>query len=469
MPETSKLNVTDPQLLTEAAAAAEFARRYSGGLKYNHTTGKWLQFVEGRWAECSTGEEQRAAKELATAYAQAAANSLAAAASRDAFAFAKRLASTNGVTSLLRLAQSERSLAVESQQFDTNPHLFNVKNGTIELATQSATGTPAHRFRPARPDDLLALQANVEYDEAATCPQFVAFIDATFQGDEDLIRYVQRLLGSCLKGGNDEQVFPICWGSGANGKSTLLNLVRDIFGDYGQTLSGDALAVKRAGAITNDIADLKAVRFAIAQELPRKIDTNLVKRLTGGDQVRGRRLFQNNEEFTPEVTIIASTNTKPTLPAGDEAVWRRVHLIPFKHTVSLEDRDIDLPKRLMAEVSGILNWLLTGYGDYLRQGLNPTTAVLAATSEYRDELDLVKRFVDDICDVNPAFKEGAAAIQEAFKRWCEENGETPVRAVQLKERLASLGYQQTRLSGGNKYTGLRLQPPVAGPSLEGAA
>lgn len=469
MPDTSTLNVTDPQQLTEAAAAAEFARRYSGGLKYNHTTSKWLQFVEGRWAECSTGEEQRAAKELATAYAQAATNSLGITGSREAFAFAKRLASTNGVTSLLKLAQSEKSLAVETQQFDTNTRLFNVKNGTIELAPRGTTGAPTHQLRRAQPDDLLALQANVKYDAAATCPQFEAFIDETFEGDGASIEYVRRLLGSCLAGGNDEQVFPICWGSGANGKSTLLNLVRDIFGDYGQTLSGDALAVKRAGAITNDIADLKAVRLAIAPELPTKPDTNLVKRLTGGDQVRGRRLFQNNEEFTPEVTVIASTNTKPTLPAGDDAVWRRVHLIPFKHIVSPEDRDTDLPQKLLAEAPGVLNWLLRGYAHYVQRGLAAPDTVMAATSAFRDELDLVKRFVEDMCDVNPASKEGAAAVQDAFKHWCETNGEPPVRASQLKERLASLGYEQTRIAGGNKYMGLRLRPTAELGSFERAA
>lgn len=453
----------DERKLTDAAGAELFATRYAESARYNHSTKTWWVFEDGHWVESNKGAVEQFAKRLADPYFDVASElgkSGQGEWSRRVFKFALHLLSASGIRGLLYAAQSE--LPVGPDEFDSHPLLFNVKNVTLELFRHVDAGQAAFVARPPHPNDLLTKQADVEYQPTATCPRFDCFLHETFEGDQELIAYVLRLFGSCLAGGNPEHVFPFFWGEGANGKSTLLNLMRRMFGEYGQTLSAHALLNKRSGAATNDIADLRGIRLAICTELPSNanVDTTLLKSVSGGDNLRGRRLHQNNVEFTPEALMIAATNSKPNLPVTDDAIWRRVHLVPFKYVVAPAQRDPELPLKLWEERSGILNRLLAGYAGFVERGLDTPNMVNAATAAFRDELDLVKRFVDECCETGAGATHPAGALRKAYVTWCQQNGDTPTR--DFKQRMQGLGYPQKREGGGFRYIGITLRDDATG-------
>jgi putative DNA primase/helicase len=444
--------------LTEAAAAQQFAAIYAHEIRYNHEKRRWFVWRDGRWAPDSNGAVERLMKGLSVDYSMAATTAMAAGEtdfSRALSRFALRLNSSAGLSGVLKSAQTENPLSLAGDEFDRHEMLFNVQNGTIELARNAAEGPYA--FRPASPKDLLTLQASVEYQPGATAPKFEAFIDDTFGGDQELCEFVRRLAGYTLAAGNPEQILVICHGEGKNGKSTLLNLLRDLLGGYGQALSDVALLTRHGGAISNDLYDLQKVRLAISPDFAKSnIDEGLLKQLSGGDRVRARPLFGHNIEYRPDLTVFIASNHKPHFDAGDSAIWRRLILVPFSHVVPEARRNVRLAEELLCEGPGILNWMLQGYADYLQAGLAVPTVVLGATQQYRDEADQVKRFIAERCEARRDIKQPAAELQAEFARWARDNGEPPLRPGALKERLSALGYPSQRNKKQITYEGLRL-------------
>ena len=209
-----------------------------------------------------------------------------------------------------------------------------------------------------------------------------------FNGDNGLIEYFQKAAGYSLLGDNREKVMFICQGSGANGKSLLLETIREVVGTYGQSVHVSALmyAKSNGGAARPEIARLRGVRFALASETEKgqRWSANRVKHLTGGDMVAARALYRDISEFKTKATIWLACNYKPEADAADAAMWRRMRLIPFLRVFKTEEQDLSLSEKLAEERDGILAWMLQGLAMYREQGLTEPDAVVKATAKYRN-------------------------------------------------------------------------------------
>ena len=367
---------------------------------------------------------------------------------------------------------------------DREPLALNVGNGTlrfVETGGEAAAGDkPARagiwtlRRDPHRREDMISKLVPVDHDEAAECPLFEAFIE-TVLPDDEVRSFVQRYLGYALTALTREQVFCFFWGSGRNGKSTLVDLVCRIFGDYAATVPFETLAGddrRKGSEATPDLARLPASRLVRASEPESKMQFReaMVKSLTSGEPILVRRLHQDFVEIYPAFKLVISGNHKPSIHGTDEGIWRRVLLVPFEVQIAPEAIDRRLPDKLWEERSGILNWLIAGTLSYLEEGLRIPDAVRSATQEYREESDPLGAFLREACEVTGRDEdmETPGDLHGGFKVYCEQAGfnvwgpSTFTR--QLPLRAAAFGFRKAKTMGMSVYRGIRIKDAFRPPS-----
>jgi putative DNA primase/helicase len=329
---------------------------------------------------------------------------------------------------------------------------------------------------PYNPDLKLTKLAPVTYDPNADCPKWKAFLQRIFNDNERLIRFVQRAVGYSLTGSTREQCLLFLHGTGANGKSTFLEVIRALLGDYAVTAEFSTFVADRKSSVRNDIARLHSARLVTAIEVGegKRFAEELIKTLTGGDTVAARFLYREFFEFRPRFKVWLAANYKPEIRGSDYAIWRRIRLIPFTVTIPPEEQIPDLAEQLKEELSGILNWALEGLRDWLANGLQPPPEVTEATEAYRAEMDIVGLFVQDACVADPKAVTPSKTLYEAFREWCAENGHELLTPKQFGRRLSAKGFTCGRARVEGKlcrcWFGLRLrnendpQPDLLPPS-----
>jgi putative DNA primase/helicase len=343
---------------------------------------------------------------------------------------------------MLSLAQTEHSIAITGNRLDTNPWLFNVLNGTINLRTGD--------FYHHRREDMISKIAPVNCDLTCIPPElWFSFLDRTMAGSSGLIKYLQKFTGYSLTGDTREKCLPVAYGIGDNGKTIFTATIGGMLGDYAQETPIDTLMIKRNESIPNDIARLKGARLVTASEGERgqKLAESLIKRLTGGDKVSARFLHQEWFEFTPEFKIFLSTNHRPIIRGGDNAIWNRIHLVPFEVIIPKSEqipRTVML-ERLRQEWSGILKWAVEGCLLWQEEGLEKPEEVERATDDYRADSDIIGGFISDCCIVNPLAKCTKAELRSAYEIWCSKNDEEPVSTRNFKSILMERGIKDCRV------------------------
>jgi len=348
---------------------------------------------------------------------------------------------------MVTLASTEEGVPVGIDDLDADPWLLNVLNGTVDLRT----GEP----RPYDPDDLISRLAPVEYNPDATCPTWLAFVSRIMSGDIDLISYLQRSVGYSLTGSTREQVLFLPYGTGANGKTTAVETVRAMLGDYAQQMPAAALMERRSES-TNDIARLRGARFVSAAETNsgHSLNEALVKAVSGGDRVTARFLYQENTEFHVSGKIWLATNNRPTVRELGEALWRRLRVIPFEVTIPVAERDPDLLDKLIAELPGILAWAVQGCRAWQRDGLQTPAEVQNATDEYRTESDPLAPFLEDCCIRGSDYWAASADLYNAYTFYCEHSHETPaVSSKAFQHQLRAHGLVPRQKSGPSRARG----------------
>jgi putative DNA primase/helicase len=352
------------------------------------------------------------------------------------------------VAAMIKLAQSEPGIAVVPADLDRDPWLFNCPNGTIELRTG--------KLREHRRTDLITKICTTPFHPDAPAPTWQSFLDKVFNHENDVIAYLQRLLGYCITGDVREQQLPILWGSGSNGKSTLIGAALDTIGsDYAGQVAPDLLITPRGDRHLTELADLHGKRLCVASETGegRPMNEERIKLLTGGDEIAARRMREDIWRFKPTHKIILQTNHRPVVRGGDFAIWRRIALVPFtvrfwdptkpdEVALGLPDelrKDTSMPERLKAERPGILAWMMRGCLEWQRIGLCPPRCVTDATAEYRSGEDVVGRWLEECCVVmnQTRVKIKAGDAYPAFARWQELTGETPWNQRTFAERMAT--------------------------------
>jgi putative DNA primase/helicase len=279
-------------------------------------------------------------------------------------------------------------------------------------------------------------------------------------GRAELVDYWQRVLGYALTGDVGEQVLFFLHGAGSNGKTTLLNVVLALVGDYGKQAPPDLLLAKRGdGNHPTEIADLLGARVVTTVEVEdgRRLAESLVKQLTGGDRLKARFMRQDFFEFDARFKLFLAANHRPVIRGTDHAIWRRVRLIPFDVTIPPAERDRTLPEKLRAELPGILAWAVQGCLAWQREGLGLPDAVASATQSYRAEMDTLADFLAERCVLTETATATSKALFAAYRAWCEETGEKAMTQKAFTTRLSEHGLRPGRAPGGTRiWTGIGL-------------
>ncbi len=357
------------------------------------------------------------------------------------------------------LAAAVPDLRVGSDQWDARPFLLNTLSGTLDLERTDDRG----HFAVLRPDRAhrLTRLAQVRYEPDATCPNFRRFLDRILP-DTDVQVFLQVWFGYCLTGDTSEQKLVIQHGQGANGKSTLTELVAAILGDYAVALDVKTFMHderRRGGDATPDLIRLPGARLVTASEPEQgdRISESLVKTITGSERVTARPLFKDQIEFDPQFKLMLATNAKPRIRGQDEGIWRRVLLVPYEVMIPKAERKPPRLMRaeLMAEASGVFNWMLDGYRIWLESGLQIPTAIEAATAQYRAESDQIGEFLKAATEAAPGERVSSARLYGLYTDWCKANALDVRSHTAFGIRLGELGYGK-QVVGVTFYVGLRI-------------
>lgn len=436
--------------LTDMGNAERFARQHKENTYYCHQRGKWLHYNGARWAWDNTGEASLKAKETITTIYQEAAQETVQIRRTALEKHAMRSESASKIMAMLSLAKSEPDITILENELDADPWLLNVANGTLDMRTRKLH---AHRAR-----DRHTKMAPVVADPQAACPQWEAFLNEIMDGNTSLISFLQRAVGYALTGDTREQCFFLLWGTGANGKTTFLQTIASMLGDYWQQSPTEMLLVGRFGGVPNDIARLKGTRFVsiIEFEEGRRLAESLVKALTGGDTITARFLFHEFFEFIPEFKLFVGTNHKPVIKGTDLAIWRRIRLIPFTISIPEERQDKDLLDKLKEELPGILNWAVEGCRLWQEDGLGTPVEVREATTEYRNESDVLSQFLDERTVQEEGALTMASELYRDYKWWTEDNNEKTITGRAFGRALIERGFDKVRRNTGNHYLNIGL-------------
>ena len=341
---------------------------------------------------------------------------------------------------LLRIVRTEPEITCEADDFDENHELLNLENCTLVL--------DSGKFREHSPDDMLTKMMKASYDKAAKCTRFEQFIDEIFSGNTEVIEFMQRYLGYCLGGSTLEQIFVFFHGAGSNGKSVLTETLYNLFGDYGQKISTQAITYSRRGSEKDRqeqiYSGLKGIRLAFATETGQnmKLDESAVKDLTGGESITARELYASYESYKPIFKFIMSGNYKPVISGTDLGIWRRIRLVSFERTFTGDEIDPQLLEKLLNERDGILQWLLRGYEKWREKGLGdlPET-IQAAINEYRSESDILGQYIEERLIRVPDAVTETDSIYTDYKDWMDSNGYLrSVKKRKLTSELVKRGY-----------------------------
>ena len=438
---------------TDEANGALFLKLHGMDVLYCPPWDKWLVWCGSHWRIDDSIRVRRLAADLPRQLYKDASEATDSSERRSIADLALKLESNNRQSALLEMAKCR--VVVHNSELDKGRFLLNAANGTVDLKNGKLRGH-------ARAD-LLTHDAAIQYDPAATCPTWTRFLNDVFSGDAELIEFVRRAIGYSLTGDVREQVLLICHGSGSNGKSVFLNILRKLLGRLALQAAPDLLMADRNRRHPTEQADLYGRRAVICQETEenRRFNEALVKQLTGGDSVRARRMREDFWEFEPTWKIWLSTNHRPEIRGTDHAIWRRVRLIPF--TVTFHDpgkgepvKDASMEEKLTAELSGILAWAVQGCMAWQRDGLTLPKAVHEATEEYRQQQDVLAAWLNDRCVVKRLADAKAADLYASYTEWCDANGERPEPQRRFGMRLTERGFQRQKRMVGHFWLGVGL-------------
>lgn len=433
--------------LSDLGNAERFVHEHGDYFRYVPELG-WLHWDGRRWDRDTTGAVMRASKITVRRIKREAAETADKKLAEKRWQHGHRSEQRPRLEAMVALAATEAEVVVTAEQLDAHPDLLTVGNGTVDLRTGE--------LRPHEPADLITRATTIDYDRSAGCARWARFLAEIADGDVDLVGYLQRLVGYTLTGHTSEQMLAVFYGTGCNGKTTLVNVLQKLHGDHAVTAPFDTFTRGRNDrGPRDDLARLRGARLVTAAESGegRRLDEATVKEITGGDRIAARPLYREYFEFRPAFTLLLTTNHRPRVDADDEAIWRRLQLVPFEQ--SFEGReDRDLEAMLEAELPGILTWAVLGAMKWYRLGLDPPATVRAATADYRNDEDAIGQFLADVCTLDPDARTIKTQLRGAYERWCGDNGEQPLTAREFGVRLARHGIRRGG-AGRSQYVGVR--------------
>lgn len=441
---------------TDTGNAERLVGRHGHDLTYVYGLG-WFVWSGTHWRRDRTGEVERRAKETVRSIHEEAARVADDDRRKQLAKWAIASESAARIRAMISLAMSEPGVPVgEVEELDKDPWLLNVTNGTLDLRTGE--------LREHRREDLITKLAPVEYDPDAEAPAWEAFL-RTALPSESVRGFVQRAVGYSLTGVVGEKVLPFLYGPGDTGKTTFVETVMNLLGDdYAQPAAPDLLLSKRGGNHPTELADLLGKRFVAAVEVEqgRRLAESLVKQLTGGDRIKARFMREDFFDFKPTHKVWFAANHRPDVRETGNAIWNRIKLVPFDVVIPKERQDRRLTEKLRDEAPGILAWAMRGCLGWQEEGLGEPEEVMAATAEYREEMDPLADFFSERCVLGPEVWASKKDLQKAYKGWADWVGQKPLDWNFVADRLKELGCTKKRKHTGHGWTGIGLrsvEPP----------
>ena len=446
---------------TDAGNAELMARKYKGEVLYCPDTKSFLVYDGSRYVKDTENKVEWLMKDLLKSWMIQANLDTDEDRRKRTIQHILKSENQNRIKAAVDSLKSEPGLSAGLDNFDKDIWKFNVANGTIALKTG--------KLQSHTPADLLMKKSPVKYEPNAKCPHWINFVDSITNGNKELQGFLQEALGYSLTGDTSEQCLFILHGSGANGKSTFIEIAREVLGDYGMQIPVETLLVRKHEGASNDVAGLKGARFAAASEAEKgqSLAESKIKQLVAGnDKISARFLYGEFFDYVPQFKIFLATNWMPKISGTDHGIWRRIRLIPFEvafidpkihpETPTNRQQDRGLGAKLRSELSGILNWMLAGCLRWQKEGLSRPEAVTSATEGYREDNDPVGQFIGERCETDGS--EAFAPLYEAYYDWATEARDRPINRKEFSQRLAAKGYNRERRgkSGERTIVGLTL-------------
>jgi putative DNA primase/helicase len=388
---------------SDEALALLFADTHADDMRFVAKWGQWLIWDGTRWKADDTLQYFNRARTICRK------------AARTANKGGKGVASAKTVAAIVNLARADRRLAATFDQWDRDPWLLNTPGGVVDLRNGN--------IRPAVPEDYLTKVTAVA--PGGECPLWIEFLTWAMAGDTELVLYLQRVGGYILTGLTREHALFFLYGTGDNGKTVFLKTLADILNEYHRVAAVETFTATDHESHPAELAWLQNARLVTATETEegRRWAESKIKKLTGGDPIAARYMRQDWFEFQPQFKLTIAGNHKPALRAVDQAIRRRINLIPFAVTVSAEQKDKDLAEKLKAEWPGILAWMIEGCRQWQERGLDPPKAVLEATREYLEAEDAIGRWLEDCSVLDPNSWESSSALFASWNNWAITNNE----------------------------------------------
>ncbi|MEQ9106503.1 MAG: phage/plasmid primase, P4 family [Limnobacter sp.] len=446
---------------SEVGNMERFVAHHKDKVRYVPERKRWVLWDGTRWKRCGHSDVHALALETAKGIYDEARDCKTEEGRKRSTQWALGSQNERRIRSMINMASNAPDLVASIGAFDTDPAKINCQNGVVDLKTGELIGHSS--------SELVMKLAPVNYLRHAKCPTFSKFLHSIFNGDVELIRWMQRAIGYTLTGLTNEQLFFLAYGTGANGKSTLFETILDVLGDYGRAAEFDTfLASDRSNTrVMEGVAKLQGIRFALASETDsaKRFSEALVKQITGGDTVTGSFLYGASFEFRPDFKLWLLANHLPFAKDGSHGFWRRVKVVPFARRFTKDEMDQTLRAKLMSEAEGIFAWCVRGAVSWFKRmeetggqsGIGTCDAVDEATNVYRSDQDLLGQFIEDRLGEDKGNEVPAKVLYTAYEDWCREAGEqTPCAQSLFSKRLEERDILKKRKKSGVVYLDVRL-------------
>ncbi len=445
--------LTVPSTLTDIGLGRRLVVKANGTLRWCREHKGWLAWDGRRWVSDDGARPAAVAKAVADELWRELADAGPAVVTPAMLKFVKAASDSRTIRAAVEMARSEPGIPVGADELDANPWLLNIGNGTLNLLTlELMPHTPAHL--------ITHLAGAVSFDPVANAPTWRRFMAEVTGEDDELERFLQRSFGLALSGDVSEQRLWLHYGTGANGKSTTLELLTDILGDYAAPAPSELLLMQERGQeAERQIASLAGMRLVTTREVAdgRRLNEVAVKSLTGGDTVQARVIYGSPFRLKPTWKLHVACNHRPVVRGTDDGIWRRLLLVPWSQRFDEERADKRLGEKLREELPGVLNWMVAGLTRWKAQGLMPPECVAVATKGYAEENDAIGRWLEERTLKATHARAEVGALYRDFSHWCDERGEHAVSSTRLGLELERRGFTKERpTSGPHRFKTVRL-------------
>jgi len=429
---------------TDLGNAERLIWRLNGSVRFCHLFQKWLIWDGVRWCWDETGGAvmlQEAARMVREFQDES---------------WGRKCEARSKLSNMLDIAKQLQGVSVTPDELDKNQLLMGVANGTLNLVTG--------QLQEPNKDDLITMSSPVRFEEGVECPTFERFLEDVCLGDHVLVGYIQAAMGYTITGLTNEECLFFCYGEGSNGKSTLLDVIDHMMGDYAKSIPADlfssSTSIVQAESL---IAQLKGARFVQCSEASNKrvAETFVKQFVDDASRLNARHKYGHPFEFKPVAKTWMAGNSKPQIVGQDHGIWRRYRLLPFLLHVPNEKQDKGLKKKLKAEATGILNWALDGLQYYIKnEGLPECQTVTEFTDEHRLDMDILGSFITEVCDSSPNFDCRSTTLYDAYSCWSKWAGHGVYSHTKFTAEIKKRGITIKKTATGNVFQGLDLNDDV---------